>query len=68
MYLQSNLKILINNKSQFAKKTNIPKRTLENLIYGDRQDPRISTIMKIASELNISIDDLIYKDFTKENN
>lgn len=68
MFLQSNLKILITNQMQFSKKTNIPRRTLQSLIYGDRQDPRISTIMKIASELNISIDDLIYKDFTKENN
>ncbi len=68
MYLQSNLKLLISNKLQFAKKTNIPRRTLEDIIYGNTPNPRIDTIMKIASELNISIDDLIYKDFTKENN
>lgn len=66
MYLQSNLKLLVTNQVQFAKNTNIARRTLQEIIYGKVTNPRIDTIMKIASELNISIDDLIYKDFSKE--
>lgn len=67
MFLQSNLRFLITNQAQFSRDSEIPKRTIQEIIYGKNKNPRIDTLMKIASALNISIDDLIYKDLTKEN-
>lgn len=68
MFLQSNLKHLITNQIQFCKQTEIKRSTLQDIIYGKTPNPGILTIMKIACTLNVSIDDLIYKDLTKENN
>lgn len=68
MFLQSNLKLLIPNVSKFSKDNNIPKRTIESIIYGTRKNIGIETIINIAEALNISLDDLILKDLTKSDN
>lgn len=67
-FFYSNLKFLITNQTQFAKECDLSRRTLQDIIYGSTPNPGILKIIKIASALNVSIDDLIYKDLTKENN
>lgn len=65
MFLQSNLKYLITNISKFSRDNNIPKRTIESIIYGTRTNIGIETIVNIANALNISLDDLVLKDLSK---
>ncbi len=43
---------------KFAYENNISKKTIYHIINGDR-DPRVSTLIKISSCLNISISELI---------
>lgn len=67
-FFNSNLKFLIKNISNFCSINEIKIRTFQDVYYKKVKNPRIDTIIEIASALNISIDDLIYKDLTKENN
>lgn len=64
-FFYTNIKILIPNMLQFSKNNNIAYTTMQNIIYKTNK-PSIDIIILIAKGLNISIDDLIYKDFSKE--
>lgn len=64
-HFYENLKILIKNMKQFSEKNNIKYNTLQNTIYQINK-PSIDVVILISKGLNISIDDLLYKDFTKE--
>jgi DNA-binding Xre family transcriptional regulator len=44
---------------KIAKKADIPFATLENIIYLRINDIKITTLLKIAKALQVSIDDLV---------
>lgn len=61
----NNIKHLIPNPKEFSRNCNIEYRTLQNIYYKISK-PSIDKIIILSKALNISIDDLLYKDFTKE--
>lgn len=68
MFLKENLMFLFKNrdKKEFCNKCCIPYRTFQDVYLGITKDPRISLLLKISEELNITIDDLLKKDLSKE--
>lgn len=49
------------NESELARKTSIPRATINRLASGRTPDPRASTLMAIASYFSISVDQLLGK-------
>lgn len=45
--------------SQLAEKADIPLETVRNLYYGKVKDPKVSTLLKISSTLNVSVNYLL---------
>ena len=67
MFFQSNLKYLtsnILNQNQLALKLGVTRQTITTWLKTN--DPRASTLIKIANVYNISIDDLLLKDLTSD--
>ena len=44
---------------KLAKKADIPYSTLGNIIFKQKNDLKVSTLLKIAKALNVSIDKLV---------
>jgi len=44
---------------RIAKKAGIPYTTLENIIYSRKNDVQVSTLLKIAKVLGVSLDALV---------
>lgn len=55
---------LENNRQIFADKTNISINTVKKLLT-KKNIPTLETLIKISKTLNISLDDLVYKDLSK---
>ena len=68
MYLKNNLLFLKNNDSlqTMSEKTKIPKSTLFDVINGNIENPRINILIKIRETYKINLDDLIFKDLSKD--
>ena len=47
------------NNTEMVRKTNISRRTWYRLLDADIKEVRLSTLMKLASGLNVSVEDLI---------
>ena len=41
-------------------------RTLTSIYSKERTNPRIETVIKLAQYFNVSIDDLVHKDLSKQ--
>ena len=67
MFLLKNLKFIFNkiDKKAFCEINNIKYRTFQDVYSGITKDPRISFLIAISKALNISTDDLIFKDLEK---
>lgn len=69
IFIHENLNFLRNKYKlsllDMAIKVEIPLRTLEDLLYRKRTNPRINTLIKIAKGFNLSLDDLVLKDLSK---
>ena len=67
-YFLKNLSFLQGNKSlaQFSRDTNIPYRTLQDIFAKKVNYPKTETLIKLRDHFNILIDDLIFKDLSKE--
>lgn len=61
--LEKRLKTLLSDKhlsiDEFAEMCNLPAETVKNVYYGRTTDPKISTVMKMANALNISVNCLM---------
>lgn len=61
--LEKRLKTLLNGKQlsidEFAEMCDLPVETVKNVYYGRTADPKISTVMKMAKALNISVNCLM---------
>lgn len=47
------------SKTGLGKKAGLSTRCIEHIEYGKAQDPRISTLIKIAKALDVNIEELI---------
>lgn len=56
------------DKKAFCLKNGIAYRTFQDIYSGITKDPRMSFLIQISKGLKISLDDLVYKDLSKENN
>lgn len=69
IFIHENLKFLRNKYNltllEMAFKVKIPLRTLEDIFYGKRTNPRIDTIIKIAIGFNLTLDEFVLKDLSK---
>lgn len=69
MYLQKNFLYMkeINNLSyeKISKNTEINVSTLFTLAKGDQRNTRIEVVSKLSKYFDITIDDLVYKDLSK---
>ena len=68
-YIRENFIYLVKkekSRNQFAKKTRISINTIK-AILDKNSIPSLETLMKIKEIYNISLDDLVYKDLSKEN-
>lgn len=70
MFLKENILYIVKrdnlSKSKLSILTSLPYMTISDIMSGKISDPRISSVSKIALGLKISIDDLIFKDLSKE--
>lgn len=66
-YIKSNIKYL-NQHNKIADILNINEQSLKNKIYDEKRSFSVDDLIKISKSLNISLDDLVYKDLSKENN
>lgn len=61
--LEKRLKTLLSGKQlsidEFAEMCDLPVETVKNVYYGRTADPKISTVMKMAKALNISVNCLM---------
>lgn len=60
--LSSNLQLLMNKKgisaTELSRQINIPRATINKILYGRTEDPRASTLRAIADYFNLMIDEL----------
>lgn len=70
IFLKNNIVFLI-KQSGYTLKTikinNVGNSTLEYIVYKETSDPKLSTLLNIKNHFNISMDDLILKDLSKNN-
>lgn len=69
-YIRENFIYLVKkekSRNQFAEKTKISINTIKAILDKNCM-PSLETLMKIKEIYNISLDDLVYKDLSKENN
>lgn len=68
MFFYNNLKFLFKDidKKAFCFENKIPYRTFQDVYSGKTKDPRMSFLIQISMGISISLDDLIYKDLSKE--
>ena len=68
MFFYNNLKVLFKDidKKAFCFENKIPYRTFQDVYSGKTKDPRMSFLIQISKGISISLDDLIYKDLSKE--
>ena len=52
----------------FAISSDVPFRTIESIMYGTSNNPRIKTLIKIYHATGISLEDLCYADSTVSKN
>ena len=66
-YLRNNIRAIINQKgitvTEAARRCELNRSMLSDLISGRFPNPRIDTVIKISEGLKETIDDLIYRDF-----
>lgn len=62
MTLKENLSEALKNIniSSLARKIDVSHETIRSILAGRSEDPRLLTVMKIAKELDMSLDELIY--------
>lgn len=65
IFLKKNVKFL-NQKTNISKILGINEQSLKNKIYDEKRNFSINDLIKISTSLNISIEDLLYKDLSKE--
>lgn len=65
IFLKKNVKFL-NQKTNISKILGINEQSLKNKIYDEKRNFSINDLIKISTYLNISIEDLLYKDLSKE--
>ena len=65
IFLKKNVKFL-NQKTNISKILGINEQSLKNKIYDEKRNFSINDLIKISTSLNISIEDLLYKDLPKE--
>ena len=70
MYLKNNLKILRSKKGlsyrQMRKQCGIGYASINRLENEDNSNVKIHTLKKLADFFNITIDELVYKDLSKD--
>ncbi len=70
MFFKENLKYLTKNteinQNKLASILGISRQSITSLLNTD--NPRANTLLKISQIYNVSIDDLLKKDLSKENN
>lgn len=70
MFFKENLKYLTKNteinQNRLASILGISRQSITSLLNTD--NPRANTLIKISQIYNVSIDDLLNKDLSKENN
>ena len=68
--IAQNIRNIISDKnmtiSEFSEFVDIPNQTVRSILYGKCKDYKLSTIIKISSKLNISIDALVFGVNTSE--
>lgn len=69
VFFNSNLKFLFKtiDKKAFCLKNGIAYRTFQDIYSGITKDPRMSFLIQLSKGLDISIDDLIFKDLSSDN-
>lgn len=71
MFFNSNLEYLTKNKSlnqnQLANKLNVSRQSIQGYIKQGKQ-PKYELLITICNLYNISIDDMLTKSLSKENN
>lgn len=72
VYLKENVRYLRIKKNltieRLSKLANVQFKTVENIETGITLNSNTITIIKIAKALDVSVEDLIYKDYRKEEN
>ena len=70
MFFKENIKYLTKNteinQNKLASILGISRQSITSLLNTD--NPRANTLLKISQIYNVSIDDLLKKDLSKENN
>lgn len=70
VYLKENVRYLRKKKNltieRLSKLANIQFKTVENIETGITLNSNTITIIKIAKALDVSVEDLIYKDYRKD--
>ncbi len=54
------------SRYKLAKKTLIHQSVINRIANGENKDPRISTLIKIADALDVSLDELVGREFPKK--
>lgn len=71
MILQDNISHLLQQKGTSnraaAKKLGVSSNLMWKLEHTESYDPKVSTLMKVAEYFGVTLDDLIYKDLSKDN-
>lgn len=70
IFTGSNFEFLVKSsksRSDFAKKTGISINTIK-AVLDKHVKPSLNTLIKLNEIFNISLDDLVYTDLSKENN
>lgn len=55
------------NRNQLAKEINLHESIIRKIETGVSKNPRIDTILKLSNYFDISLDDFVCKDLTKNN-
>jgi len=69
--LSSNIQLLMGKKSitaaELSRQINVPRPTINKILYGKTEDPRASTLRAIADYFNLTIDELLSTTLTIHN-
>jgi len=57
--ISNNIKRLSKNHSELARKAGIPLSTLQKIIYKQKNDIKLSSLVAIAKALKVSVDELL---------
>lgn len=71
MYLHQNIRHLLKSKGisvyRMGCDLNMSERTAAEIAYKESDATRLKTVMRVAEYFSVTLDNLVYKDLSKEN-